>query len=351
MEDFVQYFNDRVLTTVKGSGDDSTMKINLRDVPRKFVESVTSMLGLAQDISDKDLRSKLDVLLYNTIPAFGFISEVRPNSSTVYYCTYPSDNSDRVYYKQSFKVNEDESVELTGAAEEVTPRMTWELVSAATDDSNDSDNEIVRGACECQNNNGDKEIVMTEAEKKELAKRLIASGMKLDEATIIALDDKVLQALSETTNTPESTETTDTATTKETPATATDAKTENAASATPAPPKTEVEWLSTAPKEVQESYRQMQATSAAYHKEQAQKAATLREQIKACTNVYTDERLAKMELEDLDTLYRALNANYEGVGLRLSADEVSSADSWDPYDLKGLREARQKENNQVPTAN
>lgn len=335
------------ITTLEGLGDETIM--NLKDIPRKWLQSMSSLLKLSQDISDKSLRDNLDQLLYNTTPAFGYISEVRPTSSTVYYCTYPTDDSGPLYWKQSFKVNEDETVELVGTAEKVIPKMTWEAAATTNNTSNNDDDS---GTCKCHNNNDGQEVNdMNKDQKLALAKELIAAGVQLDEATLVALDDKVLQAMKVTATSSKGTTENATAAVEDKGKTETTTKTDKtqvaatAASNTatpvapvaPATPKNEAEWLALAPKEVQDNYGQMKAASAAYQREQEGKRTTLIAQIKACTTVYPDDKLTKMSLEDLDLLHKAVSVDYSGLGAGGNRETVQAGANWDPWGLHAAK--------------
>jgi hypothetical protein len=110
---------------------ESTEEIPPRSLKERFLDLIKfrGSAGSASEVSDRDLRRRLETLLHDSEPGFSHIEAVFPADSHVIYGLMLSDHF--VLKRQTYSVNSD-TVKLKGDAEVVQPVTTFEPANAIT---------------------------------------------------------------------------------------------------------------------------------------------------------------------------------------------------------------------------
>lgn len=261
------------------------------------------------DLSDSELRQMLDAALFATEPAFVGVEAVFPERDAVVYLVAP--DGELRWFERSFTIADDNEITF-GEAVEVAPVTKFEPVNAAA-------------ACGCENpancQCGSEHDEGTMKNKRERIAALIANEnthfTAADAAGLEALSDETLEQIEEQA-TAEPTEPKPAATPKPaaepkpaaTPAAQKPAEEEEpveepvAAAAKPEA-MTEEAWLENAPPRIrQRLQRELQR--------EAGQRALIVERLKAAQDVYTEEQLTAMSLEELERTARLCGAGAKG---------------------------------------
>lgn len=272
------------------------------------------------ELSDNDLRQRLDRALQEAEPEFFFIESVFPGESTVVYTAFPPDGGDLRLFRRTYEVSDDGVVALSEGREEVQRFTQFEPVRAAS-------------ACTCGKSTlraareGQRSKSMTKTERiTALIANTATPFTEADQKWLEAAPDERLTAIeghyAEPASPAAGPEGDTPAAAPAQGATAPSASSPESAGtpATPAsPPKektpeeVEAEFLKAAP----ESIRTMVARQKAAD---TKRRTDLVSVLKTAQDAYTEEELGAMPLEDLERLVRVAKAavpapDYSGRGV------------------------------------
>jgi len=154
----------------------------------------------SNELSDRDLRRRLNELLYNVEPGEPAVELIFHESKTVYYTVWIDERI--IWYSRSYGVGaDDDVVTLNDDRQEVTPiepTIQFEAVANKANTEDTIETQTVQPAqpCSCKGEVKNMATVTTE-ERKAAANKLISSGrfLEADRAMLETLSDQGFQAV------------------------------------------------------------------------------------------------------------------------------------------------------------
>lgn len=247
--------------------------------------------SVATGESDVDLRDRLWSALNSTVPAFGGIEGVYPDSNTVIYATA---GEEFAYWSRTFSVAEDGAVTLGEDEQQVEPALEWKAVEKAAEaieqpqpgcgcSEGVAEGERHAASAQVQEENNS----MTSEKQKALAGRLIACSKspfaEPDRAALEAFPEERLVALAEAF--------------ADAPAPVTE--TAPAGATEPEKPKTEEELIAALPEGLRHALNRLKEADAERH-------TSLVASLKSAQDALTEDQLKAKPVEELEVLARML---------------------------------------------